>query len=82
MHYVYGFAENIMITTTFKIVKIHFITSAGVQVTSLSDKCIEDYHFLVFDHIENIEGKEIKIGSQYRIFETPEYKNRFAIALI
>lgn len=65
--------------TTYEILKIEFVTSEGAQVTSLSDDGITGYHFLRFDKIANIAGREIRLGGHYRV--TPE-ENGLKIELV
>ena len=52
---------------TYEIIKIEFVTSEGVQVVSLSDDGNTGYHFLRFDRIENMAGREIRLGNHYRV---------------
>lgn len=65
--------------TTYEILKIESVTSEGVQVTSLSDDGKTGYHFLRFDKITNIAGREIRQGDHYCV--TPE-ENGLKIELV
>lgn len=66
----------------YKIAQIHFVTSEGVQVTSYSEEDDECLHFLMFANIDNVAGKEIKVGTMYRLSEVPELTDRFKLELI
>lgn len=51
----------------YEIIRIESVTSEGIQVVSLSDDGKTGYHFLRFDRIGNMSGREMRVGSHYRV---------------